>query len=214
MSLAHRLEKCYSGAVHDVLRARGRRDCTLPHEISPLDPSRRLAGKVFTVSGHRDDALDEHQTLLQWTRMLSQIPADSVVVCQPNDHQLAHMGELSAETMLLRGVRGFVVDGGCRDTQVILDAGFRVFCRYATPADIVGRWAPDALDQPICIGGVAIDPGDYVLGDRDGVVVVPGDMAEQVTDEAEQVLRTESLVRKAILEGVDPEEAYLNYGKF
>jgi len=80
MSLAHRLEKCYSGAVHDVLRARGLRNCTLPSEIRPLDANRRLAGKVFSVNGCRDDTLDEHETLLQWTGMLSKVPPDSVVI--------------------------------------------------------------------------------------------------------------------------------------
>ena len=214
MSLAHRLEKCYSGAVHDVLRARGLRNCTLPHEIRPLDMDRRLAGKVFTVNGHRDDTLDEHETLLQWTGMLSKVPPDSVVVCQPNDHVLAHMGELSAETFMLRGVRGYIVDGGCRDTQFIQSIGFRIFCRYCTPLDVVGRWVPDALGQPIRIAEVDIHTGDYVLGDRDGVVIVPEKLAEEVTAEAEQVMQTESLVRKAILEGVDPQEAYIKYGKF
>ena len=214
MSLASRLEKCYSGAVHDVLRARGLRNCTLPSEIRPLDMSGRLAGKVFTVNGRRDDSLDDHETLLQWTGMLSKVPADSVVVCQPNDLLLSHMGELSAETMAFRGIRGYIVDGGCRDTQFILDIGFRVFCRYCTPLDVVGRWVPETLDEPIRIAEVDIHPGDFVIGDRDGVVVIPGDIAEEVTDESEQVMRTESLVRKAILEGVDPQEAYIKHGKF
>ena len=50
------------------------------------------------------------------------------------------MGELSAETLKFRGVRGYVVDGGCRDVDFILKLGFPVCCRYYTPADIVGRW--------------------------------------------------------------------------
>ena len=83
MSLAHRLEKTYTGAVHDVLLAMGHRDCVLPPEIRPLDPYRRLAGEVFTVSGHSDESLDDHETLLQWTGMLSRVPANTVAVCQP-----------------------------------------------------------------------------------------------------------------------------------
>ena len=214
MSLADRLEKTYSGAVHDVLFAMGHRECVLPSEIRPLDPDRRLAVQGFTVSGHCDQSLDDHETLLQWTGMLSRVPADTVAVCQPHDNTMSHMGELSAETLKLRGVRGYVVDGGCRDSEFIYQIGFRVFCKYYTPKDIVGRWVPDTFGEPIQIGDVTIHSADYVLADRDGVVIIPGQMAEEVTAQAEKVLRTESLVRKAIRQGVDPQQAYLKYGKF
>ena len=214
MSLAHRLEKTYTGAVHDVLLAMGHRDCVLPPEIRPLDPYRRLAGEVFTVSGHSDESLDDHETLLQWTGMLSRVPANTVAVCQPHDNTMCHMGELSAETLKLRGVRGYIVDGGCRDTEFIYQIGFRVFCKYYTPRDIVGRWVPDSFGETIQIGDVTIHNADYVVADRDGVVIIPGQIAEEVAAEAEKVLRTESLVRKAILQGEDPQQAYLKYGKF
>jgi len=214
MNLADRLETCYTGAVYDVLRSMGRLPCVLPSTISPLEPTWSLAGRVFTVSGHGVPQIDPHETLLRWTAMLSKAPRDSVVVCQPNDSALAHMGELSAETLQLRGVRGYIVDGGCRDTAFILRIGFRVFCRYRSPMDIVGRWAPDAFGEPIRIGDVEIRTGDYVLGDRDGVVVIPGNLAEDVTAQTEELMSTENLVRKAIRQGTDPQEAYLKYGAF
>ena len=71
-----------------------------------------------------------------------------------------------------------------------------------------------ALGQPVQIGEVTISTGDYVLADRDGIVVIPGGIAEAVIEEIEEVLRKENLVRKAILQGVDPVEAYLKYRKF
>lgn len=214
MSLAERLEQVYSGAVYDVLRAMGRHDCLLPAEIRPIDINQRLAGPVFTVAGRRDDALDDHETLFQWTGLLSKAPPDSVIVCQPNDNVLAHMGELSAEALQLRGVRGYIVDGGCRDSDFICRIGFPVFCRYFTPADVVGRWVAEDLGQPITIGQIKINNGDYVIADRDGVVVIPADRAEEVVAEAEMVVKTESEVRKAIRRGVEPQEAYLKYGAF
>ena len=122
---------------------------------------------------------------------------------------MAHMGELSSETMTLRGVRGYIVDGGCRDSEFIKNIGFRVWCRYFTPVDVVGRWEAEEFGEPITIGGVLIRTGDYVLADFDGVVIIPGDIAEQVTARVEEVLRTESLVRKAILAGTDPKEGGL-----
>ena len=212
--LGDRLEKCYSGAVYDVLRASGLPDQVLPTTLRPLDPDRVLAGEVFTVSGHVDLTLDPHATLLAWTGLLSKAPRNSVIICQPNDSTLAHMGELSSETLTLRGVRGYIVDGGCRDSALILRTGFPVWCRYFTPRDVVGRWVADATGDPIEIGGVVIETGDHVLADRDGIVIIPGDIAADVTEKVEQVLATENKVRTAILQGIDPVEAYLRHGKF
>ena len=213
-NFGERLEACYSGAVYDVLRAMGHPDQVLPREIRPLLPERKLAGRIYTISGNAKPDLDEHQTLLSWTELLSRAPKGSVVMVQPNDSTLSHMGELSSETLLFRGVRGYIVDGGCRDSEFIRKIGFRVSCRYLTPVDIVGRWQAESFGEPITIGGVDIHTGDYVLADVDGTVVIPGAMIEEVTTKVEEVLQTENLVRKAILEGVDPKDAYLKYGKF
>ena len=209
-----RLEKCYSGAVYDVLRSMGLPDQILPRTIRPLDPTKALAGRIFTVSGHADYSVDGHTTLLEWTRMLSRAPRGSVVVCQPNDDTLAHMGELSSETFVYKGVRGYLCDGGCRDTVRILETGLRVWFRYHTPRDVVGRWVPDRFEEPIVIGNVGIRNGDYLMADRDGALVIPQEIIAEVTDKVEEVLRTENKVRTAILQGVDPVEAYLRHRKF
>ena len=209
-----RLEACYSGAVYDVLRAMGHPNQVLPQELRPLLPERKLAGRIYTISGHTKPNLDGHQTLLSWTELLSRAPRGSVVMVQPNDSSLSHMGELSSETLHFRGVRGYIVDGGCRDSEFIRKIGFRVWCRYFTPVDIVGRWEAETFEEPITMGAVTIRTGDYVLADFDGTVIIPGELIEEVVTKVEEVLQTESLVRKAILEGVDPKEAYLQYGKF
>ncbi len=213
-SLADRLEQCYSGAVYDVLRSMGLPDQILPRTIRPLDPARPLAGPIYTFSGYADHTVDGHTTLLEWTKMLSRAPRGAVVVCQPNDDTLAHMGELSAETFSYKGVRGYLCDGGCRDTTRILETGLRVWFRYTTPRDVVGRWVPDRFGEPVVIGGVTICTGDYLMADRDGALVIPAEKAEEVTLKVEEVLRTENKVRTAILRGIDPVEAYLQYRKF
>ena len=213
-NFAERLEKCYSGAVYDVLRSMGYPNQVLPNTIRPLQDESVLAGEVYTVSGDYDDTYDPHETLLNWTGLLSKAPRGSVVMCQPNDDTLAHMGELSSETFLLRGIRGYIVDGGCRDSAFIRKIGFKVFSKYYTPVDVVGRWKAKGYGEPITIGKVEIHTGDFVMADFDGVVIIPKDLVEEVIVKTEEVLQTESLVRKAILEGVDPQEAYLKYGKF
>ncbi len=124
------------------------------------------------------------------------------------------MGELSAQTLQARGVLGYVVDGGSRDTDLVLAQGFPVFCSFLTPADIVERWIPDRYGEPITIGSVTIATGDYLLGDRDGVVIVPRAIAEEVVAKTEEVVATESDMRRALTGGMDPVAAYEKYGKF
>jgi regulator of RNase E activity RraA len=124
------------------------------------------------------------------------------------------MGELSSETLAYKKVLGYIVDGGCRDSAFIEILGFPVFCKYFTPVDVVAKWAATSFGEPVQIGEVRIHTGDYIFGDRDGIVVIPGAIAEEVVQETEEVLRKENLVRKAILQGVDPVQAYLQYGKF
>tara|TARA_B100001996_G_C18612871_1_gene574473 strand:- start:35 stop:688 length:654 start_codon:yes stop_codon:yes gene_type:complete len=213
-NLVQRLEKCYTGAVYDVLRERGNKNTILPNKIKSIDPSKKLAGEIWTCSGEIDETLDKDTTMLSWTEMLSKAPSGSVVICQPNDGTIAHMGELSAETLKYRGVKGYIVDGGCRDVDFILNLGFPVFCKYFTPSDVVCRWKITSLGEPIKIGDLLINSGDYVLGDIDGVVIIPRNIASEVISETEEYINTESALRKDILSGVDPQEAYLKYRVF
>ena len=213
-SLADRLHECYSGAVYDVMRDLGLSPRVLSRTILGLTKSMKAAGPVFTVRGRPDATVSAHDSLLAWTGLLSKAPAGHVVVCQPQDDVRALMGELSAEALRLRGVRGYIVDGGCRDTGHIEAGGFPVFCRYTTPVDIVAGWIPEAFDEPVTIGNVVVNAGDYILADRDGIVVIPKDDAERVIAKTEEVVRTESTMRQAIRAGQDPQEAYLQYGKF
>lgn len=213
-SLTERLRACYTGAVHDVLRMMGHERVVLPAAIKPLDPSLKLGGPVWTVSGHLDRTKTRHETLLGWCTLLSKAPAGHVVVCQPNNHEVAMMGELSAQTLAARGVLGFVVDGGSRDTELVLEQRFPVWCSFLTPSDIVARWIPDAYGAPVDIGGVTISTGDFLLADRDGVVIVPRAIAEDVVTRTEEVVSTESDMRRALVGGMDPVDAYNTYGKF
>ncbi len=173
-----------------------------------------MAGPAWTVAGHIDRTKTRHETLLGWCTLLAKAPSGHVVVCQPNNHEVALMGELSAQTLQARGVRGYVVDGGSRDTDHVLAQGFPVFCSFLTPSDIVERWIPDRYGEPVTIGTVTIATGDYVLGDRDGVVVIPRALAEDVVTRTEEVVATESDMRRALIGGMDPIEAYDKYGKF
>ena len=213
-TLTERLGRFYSGAVHDVLRMMGHENIVLPPAIKAIAAGTKLAGPVWTVSGHVDRTKTRDETLLGWCTLLAKAPAGHVVVCQPNTHGIALMGELSAQTLAARGVLGYVVDGGSRDTDVVLAQGFPVFCAFLTPADVVERWIPDRYGEPVTIGAVTIATGDWLLGDRDGVVIVPAALIEDVVAKTEEVVATESEMRRALVGGMDPVEAYHRYGKF
>ena len=208
------LVSAYSGAVYDAMRELGLDDGILPNDIQPVDPNIPLVGKVWTCSGGIVEGVSQDDSLLSWTGMLSAAPSGSVVVCQPNDSTIAHMGELSAETLKFRGVKGYLVDGGNRDTDFILKLGFPVFCRYLTPSDIVERWMVQTMGEPITIGDVEIKTGDYIVADRDGAVVIPVSAASDVANRVDEVMNTENELRNMILDGMDPQEAYLKYRRF
>jgi regulator of RNase E activity RraA len=212
--ISERLAHCYTGVVNDVMRAMGLRDFTLPSELRPLFPERRLAGPAFTIDGRVVPDADPHETLLAWTGLLSQAKAGHIWVSQPNDRVVAHMGELSAETLKNKGVLGCVTDGLVRDVDFLLEMGFQTWSRGFTPRDIVGHWLPRAVEVEIRIGDVLIGPGDYLVGDRDGMIRVPRALAQEVIEKAESAIGTENKVRTAILAGTDPQQAYLKFGKF
>ena len=209
-----RLSKCYTGAVHDIMRAMGCKNFVLPPEIRPTKAKHVLAGQIFTLEGEVDQSVTEHETLLEWTGFLSKAPKDKVVICQPNTNEIALMGELSAEVLQLRGVKGYIVDGGSRDMDFIIKIDYPVWFKFFTPKDVVNYWRPTKYEKDIKIGQVIISNDDYVLADIDGVIIIPQKIIEEVLVKTEEVINTENLVRKAIKEGEDPQKAYLKYGIF
>ena len=124
-SLSLRLEQCYTGVVHDVMRARGMSRFTLPPELRPILPEKTMAGPAFTISGRPCPGIDPHETLVAWTELLSKAPAGHIWISQPNDRNVAHMGELSGETLLLKGLRGVVTDGFIRDANFLMKMGLK-----------------------------------------------------------------------------------------
>jgi regulator of RNase E activity RraA len=211
--ITERLGRCYTGVVHDVMRGMGLSEFTFPPELRPLFPDRTLAGPVFTIAG-RTGRFDPHETLLEWTGLLSRAKPGHIWVSQPNDRVVAHMGELSAETLKNKGVLGCFVDGYVRDVNFLIEMGFETWSRGFTPRDIVGHWLPAGFDLDIRIGDVVVAAGDYLVADRDGAIRVPAAMVQDVVARAEAAVATENKVRSAILGGADPQEAYLRFGKF
>jgi len=209
------VESDYSASIfYDCLRKLGYPNQILPNSISPLKRGMRLFGPAWPISGKITKNSTVHETLLSWTDFLSKAPSEHVIICQPNDNTIAHMGELSAETLKHKGVKGYLVDGGSRDISSIIQMNFPVFCKYSTTADVAGRWVVDSMGSPISIGKVLISNGDHIVGDEDGIVVVPKKIITKTLKLVKEYTNTEDKVRSAIQSGMDPKEAYIKYGKF
>jgi regulator of RNase E activity RraA len=209
-----RFEAIYTAALADILDARGRRSQTLPPAIRPLEPGSRVAGPAFTVSGRPAETSDYDAALRKVLTMLGDVPTGHVAVYACNQAVSAHLGELSVTSLKARGVAGCVLEGGCRDVHFILDEGFPVFCSHVTPEDSTWRWELEATQVPVTIGAVRVEPGDWIVGDDDGVVAVPQSIAEGVLAEAEQKAATESAIRVAVRDGLPPLDAYERFGTF
>ena len=209
-----RFSVIYTGAISDVLDEMNYRGQVLPPEIQGLTMDQRVAGVAMPMEGEPTESQDPEEVYIPILKMLGDLCPGDVIVSQPHDSVSAHLGELSSEAAKFRGARGAVIDGGARDIDYILRLGFPVFCRYRTPADVMGRWKLVSHGQPIQIGRVKIRRGDFIVGDKDGVLVIPQEITLEVLRKSEEVVGTENLVRKAILQGVHPVDAYRTYGRF
>ena len=204
-----------SSIVHDALRTENYINQTLPHEIKPLKFEKVIAGKIWTISGSLKNNVTEKETLLSWTDFLSKAKPNSIIVCQPNNYEIALMGELSAETLKIKNIRGYISDGGCRDvSRIKSEIKLPVYCRFNTPKDVAGRWVVEEMGTSIIIGDVKIYTNDYLIADEDGIVIIPYQIINKILNKAKKDLNSENKMREAILNGIDPKEAYLKYGKF
>jgi 4-hydroxy-4-methyl-2-oxoglutarate aldolase len=213
--LAGRFSAIYTGALTDVLDRHGYGQQTLAADIVPLRPGMRLAGPVYPVLGRPHLGNDYDTSIRKILEMLGSVPPGSVAVYETNEQTAAHFGELSATSLASRGCAGAVLDGGTRDAEYILREDFPVFSRYVTPQDCVVRWELMAHgDITVVVGGVQVSPGDWIVGDRDGLVIVPADRLEEILGEAEEKVATESEIRSSVREGMLPLEAYERFGTF
>lgn len=212
--ICDRYAALYPGAITDVLDDRGYRDQTLDPEVGPLRDHMTTAGVAYPCVGRPNRSVDEDENIRNILRMLGSAPEDSVVVYETNSRDSAQIGELSVECLLAQDCRGAVLDGGARDLSYVLENDFPLFTRFRTPADAVPRWELLEWDCEVVVGGVAVSPGDVIVGDVDGVVVVPEELRLEVLREAEELAATEDEVRDAVRDGVAPIDAYEEFGVF
>jgi regulator of RNase E activity RraA len=210
MALIERLERLYTGVVADVLDRLGRREQVMAPEIRPLYSEARCAGVAFPVLAaqvYEVPRSDPYKLELEAVDALR--TGDVMVVSRVEG---SFWGELLSTTARRRGARGIVVDGYTRDCRAIMTMGFPTFVRGIHPADSLGRLEVLAYGVPVVAGGVRVHPGDLLLADYDGVVVVPADVAEEAIIRAEEKVAGENQVRQHLEEGMPVSEAFRRFG--
>jgi 4-hydroxy-4-methyl-2-oxoglutarate aldolase len=208
-----RYRKLYAGLVFDVLEHLELPHQALSHHIAPIDPQMKVAGPAFTLKGTTAAVKDE-AVRTKRLRILQEMRHPCVEVRdRTTPFNVALYGELSATAARAHGAVGAVVDGGTRDSGMLIAMGFPVFARYRSPVEAFGRVATVEHQVPILMSGelsetVVVNPGDFIFGDIDGVLAVPKDLALPVLLECERVLGIEDAARVDFGRGEDPVEVF------
>ncbi|CAH1650446.1 MULTISPECIES: RraA family protein [unclassified Chelatococcus] len=198
--LLARYERIYTGAISDVLREHCLMDQALPGSLIPLRPEKTVAGFAFTVKSAPSTKVSGELTFR--TGMLDAMSAGSFVVWDTSgDLEGTAWGGVMTATAVGKGIRAAVIDGGIRDTHQILDKDFPIYYRYRSPNGSLGRCLISHYQIPIRIGAAWIRPGDVVVGDIDGVIVVPRKVAIAVLLRAEEILTNEKKIFGWVADG-------------
>lgn len=171
-----RAARLSTATVHEAAGRIG----ALPSGIKPISPSQTLSGPAFPVKSPPGDNLWLHRAIYAAS------PGDVLVIDTGDGVEFGYWGEVMALAAQVRGIAGLVITGGVRDSQRMVEMGFPVcsgaVCIQGTIKDPQGA---GVLNTPVVIGGVTINPGDWVLGDADGVVVVPATRVTEVVERSE-----------------------------
>ncbi len=205
-------EALTSAVLADVLDALGHRTSVLPPSLRPLAPHWKLFGRARTLSAVPVAAEPRHPYAVEM-ECIDLLEAGDVLVATTNgDRGSALWGELLSTACRARGSAGAVIDGLTRDTARILALDFPVFAAGFSPLDSKGRLDGISHGEPIRVGACVVRPGDWVVGDLDGVVVVPAELAEQAFGRALEKASGENRVRAELARGRSVREVFAEYG--
>lgn len=223
---ADRFRDIYSAAIYDILEEMGLPNQCLDLDIKPIDRDMKVAGPAFTIAGHPDPVSDQeyidqgNQGLIDFEYINKMYPGCVVAISAGGENRAGHWGELMSTAAKAAGAVGAVMDGGCRDGQLVLEIEeWSLFTSYMSPIEGRMRYRVRDYLEPIAMRGaltnqVRVDPGDWIVGDMDGVLVIPKDKVEEVLGEAERRKATETQARDDIKNGEDIKTVLDRYGAF
>jgi 4-hydroxy-4-methyl-2-oxoglutarate aldolase len=214
LAIRERYREVDTTIVADLLDERGYLDQGLSPDFRPTVGD-KIAGWAYTITG-------------EMIPYAGGGDPDKMVACEglgPGDvsvwtgqgHGVCYFGELIALGMMERGCVGALVDGGVRDTKWLREHGFPTFARYVTPVQSIGRWRVTNWQQPVYVHGattqwVTVTPGDFILADDDGAIVIPDVLVDDVLEAAEKLTAQEARIRQALHDGMPLSECLKRFG--
>jgi 4-hydroxy-4-methyl-2-oxoglutarate aldolase len=167
---------------------------TMSSDMKPVFQGARICGPAFTVRVYANDNLMVHLALKEAS------PGDILIIDSGSYTQCALWGELMSFSAQCRSLGGTVINGGVRDKDAITELSYPVFAKTIIPVG-THKSNQGSICKPVSCDGVPISPGDIIVGDSDGVVVVPLDQASVVFEKARAILGREDQMRKRIEKG-------------
>ena len=200
-AIVERIKKLDTASISDAMDRLGV-ECAAYH-IKPVQTGYKICGRAFTVhyvpcsvvKGTVGDFLDDVE------------PGQVVVIDNAGRDDCTVWGDIMAKTAKLRGIEGTVIDGVCRDIPTILETGYPVFSKGWYMRTGKDRVRVDAVNEPVVLGGIPVMPGDIILGDDSGIVVIPSVMAEKAAEIAEEIEAKEQEIFRHVQEGMSLKEA-------
>jgi regulator of RNase E activity RraA len=205
-----------TATVADVLDVLGLPNQGLAPGFAAFPPSAgKMGGWAYTIRGRMARYAGSGDP--RKMRAVDGVGPGEVTVWSGEGRGVCFFGELIALGMKRRGSAGALLDGGIRDIEWIAKQRFPVYARYRTPVQSIGRWKVTAWQVPVDMPGatsrrVKVRPGDFVLADVDGVIVIPARVAGKVLVEAERLTRQEVRVRRDLDQGASLEDVLNRYG--
>jgi len=196
-ALIERAAAFSAATLHETLGKKG----ALPYEIKPVAPDMRVCGAAITVRSPAMNNLTLHQAIL-----VAQ-PGDVLVVSVNGAYEAGYWGEIMTTAAKQRGLAGLVIDGCVRDGALLPAMGFSVFARGLSIRG-TGKDDEGEINYPVTIGDVKVAPGDLVVGDTDGVVVVPRAQIAATIDGAREREQREARILQELAAGKTTLELY------
>jgi 4-hydroxy-4-methyl-2-oxoglutarate aldolase len=176
----------------------GRHGVMMP-EIRPIFENIKVLGVAFTVLNYPNDNITTHKALT----MLQ--PGDVLVIDEGRENNTGSFGHNMSLQARNRGIAGFISNGCVRDIKLLREEKFPAFCRGVCPRS-AQKNTPGSINVPVQVGGLVVSPGDIVIGDDDGVAVVPFTVAEEVLRKAKSRMDMEYQQAQDIKAGKKPLE--------
>jgi 4-hydroxy-4-methyl-2-oxoglutarate aldolase len=198
LELMQRLEKVDTCAVSDALDHLGLKGAVIG--IKPVWQCPRIVGRAITVK-IVPAGITKPEHHLATPAVEAAEPGDIIVVDNAGRVDVSSWGDILSNAAQVKGVRGVIIDGACRDVDGSREIGFPVYARAGVPVTARNRIIQESFNTLIQCGGVQVRPGDLVIADGSGVCFIPDERAEEVVEAAERIVAREAEMVQAVRSG-------------